>query len=333
MNCNPRSLLATLFRLLPAVALALAVNVGAAATGPDVQVVTLGTGGGPALRVERAQTSNAVIVDKDVYLVDSADGVLRQIRAARIPIERIKAIFITHHHFDHNAGLGPLIAHRWLVGNHSALPVLGPPMTSQMVKHLARAYRAMELAPITIGGPQTPPIISTVDVRELPANPMEPVVIYRDENVTVSTVLNDHYHFAEGSPEQKASRSYAFRFEAPGRSIVFTGDTGPSSRIERLARGADVLVAEVIDLPRIEASLRANPRDGFPIDELIEHLRQDHLSPTQVGEMAARANVKMVVLSHIVPGWDGETDLSGYTRGIDAHFKGPVHLARDLDRY
>lgn len=300
---------------------------------PEVQVVTLGTGGGPSLRVERAQTSNAVVVGQDVYLVDTADGVLRQLRAAKIQIERIKAIFITHHHFDHNAGLGPLLAHRWLVGNHSALPVLGPPLTSQMVKYLTRAYRAVELAPITIGGPQSPPIASTVNVREFPANPIEPVVVYRDENVTVSTVLNDHYHFTAGSEAQKASRSYAFRFEAPGRTVVFTGDTGPSARVEKLARNADVLVSEVIDLPRIEASLRGSPRDGFPIDELIEHLRQDHLSPTQVGELAARASVKMIVLSHIVPGWDGETDLSGYTRGIDTHFNGPVRLAKDLDRY
>ena len=49
--------------------------------------------------------------------------------------------------------------------------------------------------------------------------------------------------------------------------------------------------------------------------------------------MAARARVKEVVLSHLVPGYDGETDMSGYTRGIDEHYKGPVHVARDLDRF
>ena len=67
--------------------------------------------------------------------------------------------------------------------------------------------------------------------------------------------------------------------------------------------------------------------------ELIEHLRKDHLTPPQVGELAASAGVKEVILHHLVPGFDDETDLSVYTKGIDQHFKGPVRVARDLDRF
>lgn len=304
-----------------------------------VHLVTLGTGGGPSDRLKRAHSSNAVIVGDDIYIVDTGDGILRQLAGAGLPVERIRAIFITHHHFDHNAGLGPLLTRRWLfgmVGSYEPIPVIGPPMTREMVAGLAKAYRPIELAPITIGGPPTPPIASTVDARDLPPELNEPAIVYEDENLRVSAVLNNHYHFDPGSEAARLSRSYALRFDTPSRSIAFTGDTGPSARVEALARGADVLVSEVIDIERIAESLRSandDPARKKFIDSLIEHLRLDHVTPSQVGEMAARAGVAMVVLSHIVPGWDEETDMSVYTRGIDEHYKGPVHVANDLDRF
>ena len=299
-----------------------------------MELVTLGTGGGPSVRLKRAQTSSALVIGEDIYLIDSADGVLRQLAGADLPIERIKAVFITHHHFDHNADLGTLLVQRWLF--HYAGPqikVLGPPMTRDMVTHLAKAFRATELAPIFIGQTVVPGIAETVEATDIPGDLQTPTVIYEDANVRVSAVLNDHYHFPAGSAAESAARSYAFRFDTPQRSITFTGDTGPSERVAALARGSDVLVSEVIDIETIETALRANPRPGFPMDELIEHLHKNHLPPPQVGELAARAGVKEVILHHLVPGYDEETDMSRYTRGIDRHFKGPVRVARDLDRY
>lgn len=305
-----------------------------AATRPKAQVVTLGTGGGPSVRLERAQTSSAVVIGEDIYLIDSADGVLRQLAGADLPIERIKAVFITHHHFDHNGDLGALLVQRWLF--HYARPkikVIGPPMTREMVTHLTKAFRATELAPIIIGTTQIPGIGETVEASDIPGDLETPAVIYQDANVRVSAVLNDHYHFLPGSAAARAARSYAFRFDTPDRSITFTGDTGPSERVAKLARGSDVLVSEVIDMDRMERLLRSGNRDDFPVEELVEHLRKDHLTPPQVGQLAASAGVKEVVLHHLVPGSDGETDLSVYTKGIEQYFKGPVRVARDLDRF
>ena len=299
-----------------------------------MELVTLGTGGGPSVRLERAQTSSAIVIGEDIYLIDSADGVLRQLAGADLPVERIKAVFITHHHFDHNGDLGALLVQRWLF--HYARPpieVIGPPMTREMVTHLAKAFRATELAPIIIGTTENPGIAQTVKVTDIPGDFQTPAVIYQDANVRVSAVLNNHYHFLPGSAAADTARSYAFRFDTPDRSITFTGDTGPSERVARLARGSDVLVSEVIDMERMERMLRSADRDDFPIEELIEHLRKDHLTPTQVGELAASAGVKEVILHHLVPGSDGETDLSVYTKGIDRHFKGPVRVARDLERF
>jgi hypothetical protein len=41
----------------------------------------------------------------------------------------------------------------------------------------------------------------------------------------------------------------------------------------------------------------------------------------------------MVVLNHLVPGWDDETDPEAYARGVRRYFTGRVVVANDLDRF
>jgi ribonuclease BN (tRNA processing enzyme) len=127
-------------------------------------------------------------------------------------------------------------------------------------------------------------------------------------------------------------RAYAFRIEAAGRTFVYTGDTGPTENLDKLAKGADVLVSEVIDLQAAAAMARKTlPPEA--VAPLIPHLRQDHLTPEQVGQVAGRADVREVVVTHLSPGLDSEKDVSGYTQGIAPAFKGKVVVAADLDRF
>ena len=79
-------------------------------------------------------------------------------------------------------------------------------------------------------------------------------VAFQDDNVKVTSVENTHFHFPPGSPGYGKYKSYAYRFDTPGRSVVFTGDTGPSEAIAELANGADLLVSEATN----------------PIDEFVE---------------------------------------------------------------
>ncbi|WP_040337097.1 MBL fold metallo-hydrolase [Candidatus Blastococcus massiliensis] len=79
--------------------------------------------------------------------------------------------------------------------------------------------------------------------------------------------------------------TYAARFTAGGRSLVYTGDTGPCERVVELARGADVLLAEA-----------AHP-DGDP-----DQPPGLHLTGRQAGEHAAAAGVGRLLLTHI-PAW------------------------------
>lgn len=297
--------------------------------------VTLGTGGGPQIRRDRSEPANALIVGDSVYLFDTGSGTERQMLGAKLAMRAVKAIFISHHHIDHDADLGQLIASRWMFNSYAPLPIVGPPGTVKMVADLVAADKPVELAPIGASGPAgKPAIASTVAPRDIPGTMDTPTEIYRDANIRVLAITNSHYHFPPGSPGAALARSYSLRIETPGRTFVYTGDTGPSANVERLVDGADLLISEVMDLDKITATLKTVP-DLPPamLPSMIRHMQEDHLTPPDVAKIAVAGKVKEVVLTHIVPGGDGEVDLSGYTKGIRPTFMGPVHLAKDLDRF
>jgi ribonuclease BN (tRNA processing enzyme) len=301
---------------------------------PRATFVTLGTGGGPLTRVKRSEPANAVVVGDAIYLFDVGDGVQRQLVAAGLRLRDVRAIFVSHHHVDHNGDLAPVLVTRWLLNSHDPVPVIGPPGTKAMVEQVAAAFRPTELAPITIGGPKKPAIVSSTDASDLARTMDEPTLIYEDDVLRVLAITNAHYHFPPDSEESRFARSYSFRIETPGRTFVYTGDTGPSDHVVALARNADVLVSEVIDLAAMERVLQqAADIPPAALGPMIAHMEQNHLTPAEVGHLAARAQVKQVVLTHLSPGMDAESDTDGYVAGIDEHYQGPVSVARDLDRF
>ena len=99
----------------------------------------------------------------------------------------------------------------------------------------------------------------------------------------------------------------------------------------RLAEGADILVIEVIDLERQFDVVRE--MSGLPDDQLtvvMDHMAEEHITPDQIGLLAAKAAVGQVILTHVVPGLDSEQDMTAYINGVRQHYHGPVHLGFDL---
>lgn len=80
---------------------------------------------------------------------------------------------------------------------------------------------------------------------------------------------------------------YAIRLTVDGRSLVYTGDTGPCERVIELARGADVLLAEAAH----------PPGPGLPLGL--------HLTGREAAEHASAAGVSRLLLTHI-PSWVDE---------------------------
>jgi ribonuclease BN (tRNA processing enzyme) len=137
-----------------------------------------------------------------------------------------------------------------------------------------------------------------------------PFPVMSDDNVTVTATLVSHY-------DVFPALGLRFDLKKPGVSVTFSGDTTKSENLITLAKDTDILVHEA------QFSLDdAYYGNRFPPN----YLKSSHTSAVQVGEVAAAANAKHVILSHYEP-----TDLpdSQWTDEIGKNFSGKITVARD----
>ncbi len=259
------------------------------------RLITLGTAS-PVPRRGRAQSSNLLTVNGTHYVIDAGDGVARRIAQAGIDVREIGVIFLTHHHDDHTAGLGTLMSVAWDRQRTKPINVYGPPKTEELVKAAVRYFAISAEIRIADGG-RTVPIAEVFCGHDVGTG-----VIYQDENIKVTTVENSHFSFHKGVAAGK-HKSYSYRFETPHRVIVFTGDSGPSDAVIELATGADLLVTATSSCEdRKKAMINDGRWQAMTAAEqegIMRQATQGHMNLETIGKMAARANVKTVVLSHL----------------------------------
>jgi ribonuclease BN (tRNA processing enzyme) len=263
-------------------------------------------------------------------LIDCGDGTAEQLAKVGVRLGMVKAIFISHLHFDHTGGLAAILGLRFQTNAPGKLAIYGPPGTKALVAGLIAS-----MAPAAEAGYGLPdsPSVSPADMVSVTEISGGSVVDLGSLKITAAQ--NTHYSFAPGSAADRKFKSLAFRFDLPDRSIVYTGDTGPSPAVENLARNADLLVSEMIDVDAtVAAAKRNNPNiDGKMLAGLVEHLTHHHLTPTQVGELARRAGVKAVVITHFVAPGATPAMMQNYIETIRKNFAGTATIAADLQSF
>ena len=285
---------------------------------------TLGTNAGPIPNPTRSQPANLLRSGDETILVDVGDGAAGQLAKAGVPIDAVQTLFISHHHFDHTGGLFALLGMRYQILTRGVLTIYGPPGTKEVVDGLIAAMKPMARN-------------VSVRARQSPEEAVKVVEIGDGSKVMIGAVAvtaasNSHYTFSPGSAEAAKFVSLSFRFDAPDRSIVYTGDTGPSENVERLARNADLLVSEIIDPGAALASIKAARPDLPPtaLTLIEQHFRAEHLVQDEVAKLAQRAGVKALVLTH------NPIDSPGIARASKAimmHYNGTITFAADLDKF
>ncbi|HWV77892.1 MAG TPA: MBL fold metallo-hydrolase [Isoptericola sp.] len=322
-----------------------------------VTLVALGTAAGPPLEGGHAGISTVLRVHGCNYVVDCGRGAVTQYNRAGLALPDLAGIFITHLHADHLAdyynffllgGWGDGDG-RGDAGITGTVPVVGPGPAGALppafgggdVPTVAPEDPTPGLATLTrksieahaystnvfLRDSGIPDVRDLIDVREIEvpdvgADPlgdtapaMEPFEVHEDDRVRVTAVL---------VPHGPVFPSFAFRFDTDAGSVVFSGDTARSDNVVRLARGADVLVHEAIDLDHYRSV-------GTP-DVVLSHLEQSHTTTEDVGRVAQAAGVGTLVLSHLAPGAEGTVPDGRWVSRARRHFDGHVVRARELMR-
>jgi ribonuclease BN (tRNA processing enzyme) len=276
------------------------------------RIILLGTKGGPRVgEAGRSNPSTLLLINDVPYVVDCGYGASKQLITAGIDLNRLRYIFITHHHSDHNLELGSLTYNAWITGLPFRLDAYGPPGLTKMAQDFFN-YLKFDINTRIVDEGRADPrkLLTTHEISK-------PGVVLSNDDVKVSACLVRH-------PPIK--HAYAYRFDARDRSVVISGDTAYAPELAQFAKGADVLVHEVMYLPGVDALVKRLPN----ANRLREHLMAAHTLPEDVGRIAAQAEVKTLVLSHFVPGDDASITDEQWAEGVRKNFKGRIIVGKDL---
>jgi ribonuclease Z len=292
-----------------------------------LHVLLCGTGS-PLPDPNRAGPCTAIVAGGALYVVDTGAGSTERLQLDRAPLGALEGVFLTHFHSDHIGELGELNLQSWAGGGRSTpLAVYGPPGVQRVVDGFSLAYSLDTGYRIAHHGAEIVPpsgaelVARSFDPGDPAASGAAIVTVLEKGDLTVSAVSVDH------SPVTPA---VAYRFDYKGRSVVVSGDTGVSPALVRLARGADLLVHEVLVAEVLQTLSRVAQEAGrHRIAKIATDVQDYHATPAEAVGVAREAGVRMIVFSHLVPPLPGLLTRSVFLRGVDDGGEVEVVLGED----
>lgn len=267
----------------------------------DLDLVFLGTAGSMPT-AQRAPAALLVRRGGDRLLFDCAEGTQRQLLRSSVGLVDLPDIFLTHFHADHVLGLPGMLKTFSLRGRELPLAIHGPRGLGDLLGSLKRVVgklsyevHLVELEPgdvlerdgyrlaafevshgVSALGwsliEATRPgrfDVEGADALGIPNGP-ERGTLQRGESLTLADGRTVSAEQVLGPPR-------------PGRKVVLTGDTAPSEAIVEAAWGADVFVTEAT----------------FSDEEQERASETMHQTATQAADVARRANVGLLALTHL----------------------------------
>lgn len=252
--------------------------------------------GSPMPAPDRVGPCTVVTAGRHVFVVDIGEGGVRNLTRIGYGAGRVEALFLTHFHSDHIDSLGALMLQRWAVSSAAApLPVYGPPGVERVAAGFNEAYALDSGYRIAHHGPKIVPPGGFGLAPHPAAAPADgaPRLIYAAHGLKVFAFAVDH---------RPVVPAYGYVFAYKGRRVIITGDTAPTRSVEKAARGADVLVHEALSTRMVALQHDVAMRAGRGnLAQIFTDIHSYHTTPQDAADIAERAGVKMLLLTHIVP--------------------------------
>lgn len=285
-------------------ALSFPVLVSANCGAHGVWVQVLGSGG-PEIDDARASSGYLIWQDnKARILVDMGGGSMLRFEQSGAGVADLDVILLTHLHVDHSADLPYLVKAAFFSARERDLPIYGPtgnrfmPATTEFMRDLFGPQGAYRYLSGYLDGSERFRLLA----HDVNASGKAQQLVLKTHDYRITAVPVHHGPIP----------TLAYRVELSGHRIVFSGDmNNDNNTLVGLAAGADLLVAH-----------HAIPEHA---DRVARNL---HMPPSVIGEIAGRAKVKQLVLSHRMVRTFGHERESA--RLIRRHYRGPLHFAKDL---
>jgi len=269
----------------------------------SLEVVFLGTVGSVPT-VDRALPSVVVKRKDEILMFDCGEGVQRQMIKARVGFHRKMKVFVSHMHGDHVLGLPGLLQTMSLFDRNQKLEVYGPIGVNAFIEAIQRTVQFVLTFPVEIHEIEDEGMVcdeKEYQVQAARTDHLIPNLAYALVEKPRPGRFSPEKAMALGLPEGplwselqqgkevKTSTGKIIKPEQvvgsprPGRKIAYSGDTRPTESLVKLAENADLLIHE--------ATLS---------DELMEKAQEDgHSTPSQAAEIARKADVKKLILTHV----------------------------------
>jgi ribonuclease Z len=255
-------------------------------------------------------------------LVDTGWGSTLRLYQAAMPPQTIDAVFITHLHSDHTTDMADFLVMRWLGGIREPIAIYGPAGTRLMVEGFQQSMAADTRYRLDHHGDKLWSGGLAADVTEFEAGD-DPLEVAKVGGIVVRAFEVDH---------RPVKPAYGFRFEAGGRAITVSGDTNPCPGLLNGSRDADIMVCDSMNVAMMQVMEKQLRSIGNEIQaDLLEDAHTYHAPISAMAETAARAGVKHLVLSHLLPP-AGDEQVPQFIAGLADVFDGKITVGRDLMR-
>lgn len=291
---------------------------------PDGLHVGLAGAGSPMPDSKRKGVCTFVLAGKHLFIIDSGPGSTLNLELMKVPLANIQAVLLTHLHSDHIAGLGELMLKAWTYGARTEpLKILGPEGVGTVVHGFNQAFspdagfrfahhgRAVA-PPEGAGG-------SAKTINVLDEN--KGTVVFQTGDLKVTAFLVDH---------RPVKPAFGFRFDYKGRSVVISGDTLPTESLRRQAKGVDLLLHEAMQPEMLRTINQAGMASGSNVTaNVASDILTYHTFPEEAARIARDADVRHLVLFHILPPMPAAIFHSAFLGDSRKYYKGPITIGMD----